>query len=80
MVELVVNRGVIPAAPIAIFGVTVPLQRIAAAPPPLLPVEKCVTVEPDAPLDGKSMFACGLMLPVVDVVQPLPDRATFTRA
>lgn len=77
--ELVVNRGVIPAAPIAIFGVTVPDHKIAEAPPPDLPVEKCVIVVPDAPLAGKSMLAAGETLPALDVLHPV-DRATLTRA
>lgn len=75
----VVSRGVIPAAPIAIDGDTVPDHRIAVAPPPVLPVEKCVIVVPAAPDDGKSIFAAGLVLPALDDDHPV-ERATFCRA
>ena len=52
---------------------------MSAAPPPVLPQLKCVTVpEPPVPA-GKSMFAAGLTLLAV-TVKPEPLRATFTRA
>ena len=53
MVVAVVRRGITPEAPIAMVGDTPPYHRIGVAPPPVLPVEKCVTVVPAAPLDGK---------------------------
>jgi hypothetical protein len=61
------------------FGVTVPENKIAAAPPPVFPAEKWVTV-PDPPVPaGKSIFATGDTEFAV-TVQPLPLRPTFTRA
>jgi hypothetical protein len=74
----VVRRGVTPAAPIAIFGVTVPDHKIGDAPPPDLPVLKCVMVVPAAPLAAKSILATGDTLPAEDVVHPV-ERNTFTR-
>jgi hypothetical protein len=75
MVLAVVRRGITPEAPMAMFGVTVPDQKISVAPLDVLPVEKLVIVVPEAPLDGKSMFATGEVLPAVDAVQPPVVRA-----
>ena len=77
----VVKTGVMP-EPVEIFGVTVPDHRIAVAPPPVLPVEKFVTVpEPLAPA-GNEMLEPGDQLagPVPEIVQPPEVRATLTRA
>lgn len=74
----VVSRGVMP-LPVEMFGVTVPLNRIAVAPPPVLPVQKCETVSPPPVPAGKSMLASGVHAPL-DTVQPLVVLATFTRA
>lgn len=75
----VVNLGVIP-LPVTILGVIVPDHRIAVAPPPVLPVEKCVAVpEPPVPA-GKSMLAAGLTLPPDDALQPPVVLATLVRA
>ena len=81
IVDAVVSRGVIPEAPTAMLGVTVPVHRTGVAPPPLLPVEKSVMVVPEAPLDGKSMLAAGETepAPALEVVNPV-ERATFCRA
>ena len=71
----VVRRGVIP-SPVTMDGLTVPQNNIAAAPPPVLPKLKYVTV-PDPPVPaGKSIFASGETDPDV-TVNPEPDRATF---
>ena len=78
IVDEVVKRGVTP-FPVTMFGVTVPLQRIAVAPPPVLPVEKYVTVpEPPVPA-GKSMLATGETEPELSA-HPPEVRATLTRA
>ena len=76
----VVSVGVI-VLPVAMFGVTVPDQRIAAAPPPVFPVLKCVTVS-GAPVPVANVIvAAGDIEPPVPLAvdQPL-ERATFTRA
>jgi len=60
-------------------GVTDPDIKIGAVPPPVLPVEKKVTVPlPPVPA-GKSICAAGDITPVEAVVHPV-DLATFTRA
>lgn len=81
MVDAVVSRGVMPDEPTAMFGVTVPDQKISLPGAPVtLPVEKCVMVEP-APVDaGKSMLATGDVDPALDAVQPPVVRAGATRA
>jgi hypothetical protein len=68
MVDAVVSRGVTP-LPQTIFGVTVPLQRIACAPVGGVAfdfeVEKNEAVpEPPVPA-GQSIFAVGVIVPVV---------------
>jgi hypothetical protein len=78
IVVAVERRGVTP-EPVTIFGVTVPLHRMGAVPPPVLHVEKYVTV-PDPPVPaGKSMLATGDTEPPV-TVQPPVVRATLTAA
>jgi hypothetical protein len=78
IVLAVVSRGVMP-SPLTIDGVIVPDQSIAAAPPPVLPVEKYVAVPlPPVPV-AKSMFAAGETLPPDAADQPAA-RPTFTRA
>jgi hypothetical protein len=78
IVVAVVNLGVTP-LPAAIVGDTAPDQSIALVPPPDLPVlKKLMVPEPPVPAT-KSMFAAGLTLPALDVVQPV-ERATLARA
>jgi hypothetical protein len=79
-VDAVVRRGMTPAAPMAIFGVTVPDQKMSVAPELVLPVEKLVIVVPDAPDDGKSILATGDVLPADDAVHPPVVRAGVCRA
>ena len=81
IVVAVVSTGVTP-DPVTMLGVTVPLHRIGVAPPPVLPVEKFVTVpEPPVPA-GKVMLETGEQLagPVPTTVQPPTVRATLARA
>jgi hypothetical protein len=54
MVVAGVSRGVTPAWPTARPDAMMPDQRMEAAPPPPLPVLKCVSVLPGAPLAGKA--------------------------
>src|SRR5215207_7990354 len=78
IVLAVVRRGVTP-LPTVILGVTVPEWKMSVAPPPVLPVLKCVTVPlPPVPA-GKSMLATGLTLLAVTVHPPVV-LATLTRA
>ncbi len=81
MVVAVVRTGVIP-EPVEMFGVTVPDQRMAVAPPPVLPVEKFVTVPlPPVPA-AKLMLETGEhdAGPVPETVHPPEVRATDARA
>jgi hypothetical protein len=81
MVVAVVNTGVTP-LPQLMFGVTVPLQSIAVAPPPVLPVLKLVTVPVPPVPAGKVMLDTGEQFagPVPLIVQPPVVRATLARA
>jgi hypothetical protein len=78
IVVAVERRGVTP-LPVTTLGVTVPDHKIAAAPPPVLHVEKCDTVPVPPVPAGKSMLATGDTDPPV-TAQPPEDRATFTAA
>ena len=81
MVEAVVRRGVTP-LPVTILGVTVPLHKIACAPVGGvafdLEVEKNEAVPAPPVPAGKSIFATGVIVPVVSVHPPVV-RATFTQ-
>ena len=80
IVLAVVKRGTTPAAPMAMFGVTDPDQKMSVAPELVLPNEKLVIVVPAAPLDGKSILATGDVLPADAAVQPPVVRAGVCRA
>jgi hypothetical protein len=75
----VVSRGVTPALPIGMVGETAPYQRMAAAPPPDLPVLKSVIVVAEPVLAGKARFAARFVDPPEAADHPVL-RATFCRA
>ena len=74
----VVSCGVMP-GPKGMLGVRVPENRIAVAPPPVLPVEKLVAVPAPAVPAGKLMIAAGAtcvgLVPLT--VQPATERTTL---
>jgi hypothetical protein len=81
IVVAVVNTGVTP-EPHTMFGVIVPLHKIAVAPPPVLPVLKFVAVPAPPVPAGNVMLETGEQLagPVPEIVQPPVVRATDARA